>query len=60
MNAGNILGKTWSYSVGSTMAGIIVGAKVPVVLNSRGASAEEKYLSIVLAAMVAAGMERVK
>lgn len=55
INAGNILGKTWTTTVHSTMAGIIVGAKVPVVLNSRGASAQEKFLSIVLAARVAVG-----
>lgn len=55
INAGNILGKTWTTTVHSKMAGIIVGAKVPIVLNSRGASAEEKYLSIVLAARVASG-----
>jgi phosphate butyryltransferase len=32
------------------MAGIIVGAKVPIVLTSRGATSEEKYLSLVLCA----------
>lgn len=55
MNAGNILGKCWTISSGATMAGIIVGAKVPVILNSRGATASEKFLSIVLAALTAAG-----
>lgn len=35
------------------MAGIIVGAKVPIVLTSRGSTAEEKYLSIALAAVAA-------
>lgn len=48
--AGNILVKALVYSAGSRMAGIIVGAKVPIVLTSRGASAEEKYLSLVLSA----------
>jgi phosphate butyryltransferase len=32
------------------MAGIIVGAKAPVVLTSRGSSAEEKFYSIAFAA----------
>ena len=36
------------------MAGIIVGAKAPIVLSSRGSTAEEKYYSIALAALVAA------
>jgi len=30
----------------------IVGAGVPIILTSRGSSAEEKYLSLVLAAAV--------
>ncbi len=53
--AGNILGKTWSVTAKAKMAGIIVGAKVPIVLTSRGATAEEKYLSIALAAVASGG-----
>ena len=45
---GNILSKALIYSAGARMAGIIIGAKVPIVLTSRGASADEKYYSIVL------------
>jgi phosphate butyryltransferase len=54
IHAGNIMGKCWTVSCHATMAGIVVGAKVPIVLTSRGSSAEEKYLSIALAGMVAA------
>lgn len=50
ITAGNILGKSLVYSTGAKMAGFIVGAKVPIVLTSRGSSAEEKYLSLVLSA----------
>ena len=52
MAAGNMLGKAWVLNGDGTgmMAGIIVGAKVPIVLTSRGASAEEKFYSIVYAA----------
>ncbi len=50
MAAGNILGKSWYLTAGGAMAGIVAGAKAPIVLVSRGASAEEKYYSIVLAA----------
>ncbi|AKN32212.1 phosphate butyryltransferase [Clostridium carboxidivorans P7] len=50
ITAGNILGKALVFSAGGKMAGFIVGAKVPIVLTSRGASAEEKYLSLVLSA----------
>lgn len=49
--AGNILGKSWTITAGATMAGIIVGAKVPIVLTSRGSTAEEKFLSIALATL---------
>lgn len=48
--SGNILGKCLIYSAGAKMAGFVVGAKVPIVLTSRGSSAEEKYLSLVLCA----------
>jgi phosphate butyryltransferase len=51
--AGNLLAKGLIYSAGGKMAGAIVGAKVPVVLTSRGASTEEKFLSLVLSASAA-------
>jgi phosphate butyryltransferase len=52
ITVGNILGKSLVYSAKSKMAGFIVGAKVPIVLTSRGATSEEKYLSLVLCASV--------
>ena len=53
ITAGNILSKSLIYSAGAKMAGFIIGAKVPIVLTSRGATSEEKYLSIVLCAATA-------
>jgi phosphate butyryltransferase len=50
MATGNMVGKAWTVSSTGMMAGIIVGAKAPIVLTSRGSSAEEKFYSIVLAA----------
>lgn len=50
MTTGNLLAKAIMFHAGAKMAGIIVGAKVPIVLVSRGASSEEKYLSLVFAA----------
>jgi len=50
ITVGNILSKAIVYSAGAKMAGFIVGAKVPIVLTSRGATTEEKYLSLVLSA----------
>lgn len=49
MTTGNLLAKALLFNAGGRMAGIIVGAKAPIVLVSRGATSEEKYLSIVLA-----------
>ena len=51
----NTLGKSLTEMAGAKMAGLIVGAKVPIILTSRGSSSEEKYNSIVLAAAVVAG-----
>ncbi len=48
--AGNILSKALVYHGKAKMAGIVVGAKALIALSSRGSSAEEKYLSLVLAA----------
>ncbi|MCM8711912.1 bifunctional enoyl-CoA hydratase/phosphate acetyltransferase [Clostridium sp. SYSU_GA19001] len=50
ITTGNILSKALIYSAGAKMAGFVVGAKVPIVITSRGATAEEKYLSLVLSA----------
>ncbi|SDF51182.1 bifunctional enoyl-CoA hydratase/phosphate acetyltransferase [Sporomusa acidovorans] len=48
--AGNILVKALVYSAEANRAGIVIGAKVPIVLSSRAAAAEDKYLPLVLAA----------
>jgi len=53
--AGNILGKSLVEMAGAKMAGLILGAKVPIVVTSRGSSMEEKYLSLALAAAIAGG-----
>ncbi|HOK50037.1 MAG TPA: phosphate acyltransferase, partial [Sedimentibacter sp.] len=50
ITTGNIMSKALIEMAGATMAGMVVGAKVPIVLTSRGASSEEKYLSLVLSA----------
>lgn len=53
IHAGNIMGKMLACTCKARMAGFIVGAKCPIVLTSRGSSAEEKYLSIVVSAAAA-------
>ena len=46
IEAGNMLAKALAYLGGCRLAGLLVGAKVPVVLTSRADSAESKLLSI--------------
>jgi phosphotransacetylase len=50
---GNVLVKCLTGFAGATTAGLVVGAKVPVVLTSRSAEASDKYYSIALAAYAA-------
>ena len=52
MAAGNLMHKAMIVCGGTKLAGVIVGAKVPVVLSSRGASAEEKFVSMALASLL--------
>lgn len=54
---GNVLGKCLVYTCGGRMAGLVLGCKVPIVVTSRGSSAEEKYYSLALGAG-AASMKR--
>jgi phosphate butyryltransferase len=48
LEAANIFYKTLTYLGGSKSAGIITGAKVPVILPSRADSEETKFLSLAL------------
>lgn len=50
---GNGIGKTITYLAGGKSAGIIMGAKVPVVLVSRSDDKETKLYSIALGNMIA-------
>ena len=50
LTAGNIFMKGLSVSGGAKAAGIIVGAKVPIVLTSRASSIDDKLMSLVIAA----------
>lgn len=49
IHMGNVLGKSITILGGGKMAGVILGAKAPVIVSSRSSSAEEKYLSIIVA-----------
>lgn len=53
IEVGNGVGKTLTYLAGAESAGIIMGAKVPVVLVSRADSYEAKLNSIALGSVIA-------
>ena len=46
-----MLAKSFTYVGGKSMAGLIVGARAPIVLTSRADSFESKLNSIALAAL---------
>ena len=48
--AGNLLGKSLYGLAGGEMAGVVLGAAAPLTVNSRGATAAEKYWSILICA----------
>ena len=52
IEAGNFLGKSMTYFAGAESAGVIVGAKCPVVLVSRADSAKSKLYSIALGSIL--------
>ncbi|AEF17665.1 phosphate butyryltransferase [Thermoanaerobacterium xylanolyticum LX-11] len=53
IEAGNMLYKAITFIANKRIAGIIVGAKKPVILTSRSDSKESKFNSILLASIVA-------
>jgi phosphotransacetylase len=50
MVTGNVMSKIWNADPRNTLAGCLVGARVPVALTSRSASAAEKLHSLILCA----------
>jgi phosphate butyryltransferase len=50
--SGNILAKDLEYLAGATLAGIVMGAKVPIILTSRADPARARLVSAALAALV--------
>ncbi len=55
IESGNLLGKSITFLGGGTMAGMVVGAKVPVVLTSRADSVKSKMTSMALGALASRG-----
>ena len=54
IEVGNGIGKAMTYMAGAESAGVIMGAKVPIVLVSRADSAETKFSSIALGSVISA------
>jgi phosphate acetyltransferase len=55
MEAGNMLVKQLEYLGGAELAGVVLGARVPIILTSRADSARARLASCAVAAMVASG-----
>jgi phosphate butyryltransferase len=53
VEAGNIVAKGLLYFAQARMGGLVVGARVPIVISSRADSAETRYLSLAMAAVLA-------
>ena len=53
IEAGNMLAKSFVYMAGLTVAGLVVGAKAPIVLTSRADNAAAKLASIACAVYTA-------
>jgi len=52
ITCGNVFAKTITTIGGGKTCGAVLGAQVPVIITSRSATAEDKYMSIVLNALI--------
>lgn len=53
LEAGNMLAKSLSFLAGADAAGIVLGARVPIILTSRADSVQTRMASCAVAALVA-------
>lgn len=51
IEVGNVLAKSMVYFAGATMAGIVLGAQVPIVLTSRSDTPRSKFMALTMAAL---------
>jgi len=51
IEVGNVLGKSLVYFAGASMAGIVLGAQVPIVLTSRNDPPRSKLMALAMAAL---------
>jgi len=53
MEAGNMLAKQLHYLAGALLAGVVLGARVPIVLTSRADTAQSRSISCAIAQLLA-------
>jgi phosphate acetyltransferase len=53
LESGNMLAKQLEYLANATMAGIVLGARVPIILTSRADNAENRLASCAVAVKLA-------
>ncbi len=58
LEAGNMLAKSLSFLAGADAAGIVLGARVPIILTSRADSLTSRLASCAVAVMVAAARRK--
>lgn len=58
ITAGNMMVKALIEFAKAKMVGVVTGAKCPIALNSRSASYEEKYNSLLTCALVSGGIQQ--
>ena len=58
LEAGNMLAKSLSFLAGADAAGVVLGARVPIILTSRADSLMARLASCAIASMVAAARRR--
>jgi phosphate acetyltransferase len=58
LEAGNMLAKSLSFLAGADAAGIVLGARVPIILTSRADSLTARLASCAVASLVAAARRR--
>ena len=59
IEVGNGIGKSFTYMANAKSAGVIMGAKAPIVLVSRSDSAESKLYSIAYGALIAKDIKKI-
>ena len=53
LESGNILAKSYKFHANADSGGLVMGAKIPVVLNSRSDDAKRRLNSLMMAMAIA-------